>query len=437
MYDIQPLTGSSNADSQCFGMNGHSGVAGVVFSPSLVGATWNGGSPPSFTMPANSESILYAINDSGHAVGLKGFDNSPTERAILVTSGTVHDLGGVVGVGSLATGINNADRVCGWGWNSPKSFIYDPASNTVIAHIDPLAGAAKSYAQAINELGHVVGTCDNNHGFFYGGSSVKDLGAAGFVEDVNEADRICGSVGKTWPQAFSPGTWDGTSASPVFTEIPVPAGFLGGHASGINNNGDIVGTCWTHDSYNGLQSAYIHTGGVSTDLNTLIPAGSGWHLEFAEAINDKGQIAGFGELNGNTTAFLLTPQDDSPFGHIRLPDLVAILILGGVIYGGSGTVILPGGPPIPVGPWERMSADKRDALVGLALDQLAARLENRDARESVRTAALTAVRGSVDRLIDNVRMSAPVQRTALAKRRSPLASGKVATSIARFGQARS
>ena len=46
------------------------------------------------------------------------------------------------------------------------------------------------------------------------------------------------------------------------------------------------------------------------DLNTLIPANSGWFLQFASAINDKGQIVGYGTLNGNVQyeAFLLTPQ---------------------------------------------------------------------------------------------------------------------------------
>jgi uncharacterized membrane protein len=434
VYDIQALTGPSNEGSQCFGLNGNSGVAGVFFKPALVGASWNGGSPPDFTMGTNSESILYGVNDAGNAVGLKGFNNTPTERAILVTGGTVHDLAALLGDGSLATDINNAGRVCGSGGNSSKAFVYDSASNTVIAHVTPVAGGAKSYAAALNELGHVVGICDNNHGFFYDGNTVKDLGLAGFVEDVNDADTICGSVGKPWPQAFSPGTWDATAAAPLFSEIPVPPGFLGGHASGINNKGDIVGTCWTPQTYDINPSAYICSGGVSTDLNTLIPANSGWHLEFAEAINDKGQIAGMGQLNGESTAFLLTPQSSSPFGHLTLPDLVAILILGGVIYDGGGIEVLPGGPPIPVGPlrvWSTLAADKRDALVGLALDQLAQRIEHRDARQAIRIATLTAVRASVDRLIETAHLPAPAQ-PMMARRPTPLQSGKMATSLRRF-----
>jgi probable HAF family extracellular repeat protein len=44
------------------------------------------------------------------------------------------------------------------------------------------------------------------------------------------------------------------------------------------------------------------------DLNNLIPANSGWLLQFANAINDQGQIVGQGTFNGQSEAFLLTPQ---------------------------------------------------------------------------------------------------------------------------------
>jgi probable HAF family extracellular repeat protein len=44
------------------------------------------------------------------------------------------------------------------------------------------------------------------------------------------------------------------------------------------------------------------------DLNNLIPANSGRLLQGAYAINDQGQIVGFGTLNGQAEAFLLTPQ---------------------------------------------------------------------------------------------------------------------------------
>ena len=50
--------------------------------------------------------------------------------------------------------------------------------------------------------------------------------------------------------------------------------------------------------------------GEMTDLNTLIPAGTGWILESAAGISDGGQIVGYGILSGKRRAFLLTPPTD-------------------------------------------------------------------------------------------------------------------------------
>ena len=44
------------------------------------------------------------------------------------------------------------------------------------------------------------------------------------------------------------------------------------------------------------------------DLNALIPSDSGWDLSEAIGINDRGDIIGYGRLNGERRAFLLTPQ---------------------------------------------------------------------------------------------------------------------------------
>jgi probable HAF family extracellular repeat protein len=50
-----------------------------------------------------------------------------------------------------------------------------------------------------------------------------------------------------------------------------------------------------------------------TDLNSLLPADSGWELSGAVAINDSGQIVGSGIINGQTHAYLLdtTPEPGS------------------------------------------------------------------------------------------------------------------------------
>jgi probable HAF family extracellular repeat protein len=71
-------------------------------------------------------------------------------------------------------------------------------------------------------------------------------------------------------------------------------------ANGINNNGQVVGE--SGDAFIWSQAAGMQ------DLNRLIPADSGWTLTWAFAINDKGQITGQGEINGETHAYLLSPE---------------------------------------------------------------------------------------------------------------------------------
>ena len=43
------------------------------------------------------------------------------------------------------------------------------------------------------------------------------------------------------------------------------------------------------------------------DLNAFLPAGSGWTLKEARAINNRGQIIGSGKLHEQEHMFLLTP----------------------------------------------------------------------------------------------------------------------------------
>ena len=49
--------------------------------------------------------------------------------------------------------------------------------------------------------------------------------------------------------------------------------------------------------------------GQTEDLNTLLSRGSGWTLDVAYAVNDKGWIVGVGtQANGTKKGFLLIPE---------------------------------------------------------------------------------------------------------------------------------
>jgi hypothetical protein len=80
---------------------------------------------------------------------------------------------------------------------------------------------------------------------------------------------------------------------------------------GINWYGVIVGNGRTTTiPFGGFAAwAYYPREGFA-DLNTLIPPYSGWFLQFANGINNRGQIAGMGLVNGVQHGYILTPVDD-------------------------------------------------------------------------------------------------------------------------------
>ena len=89
----------------------------------------------------------------------------------------------------------------------------------------------------------------------------------------------------------------------------IDLGTFGGSISiahGINNDGFVVGEASLPNDQDRHAFLYIPDKGM-TDLNSLIAAGSGWTLHVAQAINDKGEIVGFGLINGKSRAFLLKP----------------------------------------------------------------------------------------------------------------------------------
>ena len=79
-------------------------------------------------------------------------------------------------------------------------------------------------------------------------------------------------------------------------------------ASSINDSTLVVGASRFNNS---TSYAFIWEDGELFDLNTLIPADSGWELVSASKINNKNQIVGTGKINGESRGFLLTPEAKS------------------------------------------------------------------------------------------------------------------------------
>ena len=114
------------------------------------------------------------------------------------------------------------------------------------------------------------------------------------------------------------GTRNGTQHAFLYDEangmqdLGTPPGIIGGSmAEAINDSGDVVGY-WDGATSGYFTGTFIYKNGTMFDLNTLIPADSGWRLWEARDINNDGQIVGWGILNGARRAFLLTPKNTTP-----------------------------------------------------------------------------------------------------------------------------
>jgi probable HAF family extracellular repeat protein len=192
----------------------------------------------------------------------------------------------------------------------------------------PLPGDAISFALGINEKGQSVGVsglCSNTNFPLYINPGASEPHGVLWDEDGTPFDLgTLGSATFTVPAAINDQgevvgaskIADGTVHPFYWTrergmqDLGEPEGAL---ATGIpcchtiNNRGEIVGFSL---SANGPH-AYLWKHGQIIDLNSAIPADSGWTLMFSESINDRGQIAGWGVNPGGAVhGFLLTPMEE-------------------------------------------------------------------------------------------------------------------------------
>jgi probable HAF family extracellular repeat protein len=414
MYVVSVLPGLNNVvGSMAFGISANGHVAGSAeleiygISQRMVGATWKEASLvaslPINTRPVEVQSWLMAVNSNARAVGWRSNSIVP----ISFESGIATDLRPFL---ARANDINDAGLICGS--SQDKACIYDPG-NTTTKMIDPLPGDTRGAAHVINQAGEVAGFSarEPGHGraFFHDGTTSRDLGQDYEVRGLNDRRITCGTLHRPNGGAA---ICDAAESVPTVVTLPVPAGFTGGRANAINNHGLVVGGCSRNQ---GPDSAYLHVGGTSVDLNTLI-ADPDWHLESAQDINDAGQIVGYGQYKGDTSGFLLTPDPNVIRGSagfdgrhtapnrsgITVPELTGWL-LGGVDVDLGGWLVGPAGPK-PVDPWVpfmQLSEPKRDALLALAMDELAQFIGDEAARRKMRTALIDTAR---QRLGDHVEL---------------------------------
>jgi probable HAF family extracellular repeat protein len=273
-------------------------------------------------------SCAYAINDSGFAVGYA--DEPQTPLACAWYGGTRTTLSNIcIGnnyVQSIAYGINSYEQIVGT--SSGCAAIWDNGNVNLLAN-EYYSGSA----QAVNNSGQAVGTAAGNNGRSplqaseFSGSLPTLLGGGSCALAINNKGQVAGCNATSSGSPLAPLTAAMTGSPFVcdsngFTYIATLGG-TNGFAYAINDAGLIAGSS---DTVGGDFHATIWSNAAGwyapTDLNTLIPATSGWDLVSAQGMNDLGQIVGYGTLNGSSFdhAFLLTPVPE--------PATLSLLALG-------------------------------------------------------------------------------------------------------------
>jgi hypothetical protein len=224
---------------------------------------------------------LRDVADDGTAVGL--LYDRPTNAVTVSPGGTVSDLALPDGADRAAPfAVNESGTVVG---NVEDFGEYDEQTGEsvgayadaimwqdgvpeVIAHV---ASDSSAYAFDIDEAGNVLIGVNSRHAY------------------------IRAPSGETKPVRDLGGT---------FIEV-----------SRMNDHGQVVGRT---DLPNGTQTAFLYdaTTDSTVDLQSLLPAGSGWRLHSAKDINNHGEIVGYGFEGNQLSAFKMTPPSPPAPGSV-------------------------------------------------------------------------------------------------------------------------
>ncbi|HVI08161.1 MAG TPA: hypothetical protein VND65_07680 [Candidatus Binatia bacterium] len=254
--------------------------------------------------PQTDFSVAQAINFFGDVVGYSDYDEIQNQHAVLWTGGVLHDLGTLPGgTSSQANSINDNNDIAGWS-NSATTGVHAViwSRNGGIQDLGALAGG---YSDGIginlhrDVVGYAIAGDGSSVGFLWtskaGMQQLPTLHGAydNSANGINNLGQIAGGSGSYAV------LWQNDKRH-TLTSLGVISGQTWSSAFAINDIGQVVG-------WSGFRAFVWSQSNGIRDLNSQIPANSGWTLTAAYGINLVGQITGEGEINGEQHGFLLTP----------------------------------------------------------------------------------------------------------------------------------
>jgi probable HAF family extracellular repeat protein len=321
-YIVTDLGNLGGPNSYAYGINDAGQVVGESNNIAGQMAPFLYSNGKMINLSPSNGGMATAINASGQVAGLLG-----SGSAFLYSGGTTTTQ--QLGPNLTPLGINDAGQVVGREMEvgSFKPFLYSGGKMTLLPDLG-IGGEARG----INNAGQIsmtmYGGASGNHAILYSGGTSTDLGTLGGkgaeAWGINNAGQMSGSSttasGQTHAFLYSNGK---------MTDLGSLSGGGDTHGRGLNGAGQVVGYGTTGPNGTGRQYAFLFQNGKLFDLNSMISPESHWYLFEAAAINNRGQIVGYGTHgSGDFHAFLLTPVSAPEPGSLTLLSLGALGLAG-------------------------------------------------------------------------------------------------------------
>jgi len=369
-YRVSDLGPVGSPFSQATSLNNHGLIGGVAVIPDGTqhAVLWSGGRILDIGAPGlgGPNAAAIGVNEKGqvlvqaetlandpHHENFCGFGTGFQCVAAIWQDGVLTQLQTLGGTNAGTGTINNRGEVAGWSekddtpdpdcrpgvavnGTGPQIFDYKPViwgpKLGQIRELRPLLGDSVGMALGINDSGQAVGTsglCSNTvlPGFVAGphavlwdtDGSVHDLGSFGGTSNpdvlavgnvafsINNQGQVVGTSALPGNTTHHPFLWTKQTG---MHDLGLLDGDVVGAGLAINNKGEVVGASISSPgAAGGNPRAALWRNGEKIDLYTVVQADSPFvALLTAFAINDDGQIVGFGVTrSGDVHGFLAVP----------------------------------------------------------------------------------------------------------------------------------
>ena len=330
------IPGLGGPNNIAFGVNVRGQVAGQADTETpdpngedfcgsaALGLTHSGNTCEPFLWQSGAMAALPRLRDSA---GTEGSNGAALQ---------VNDFGMVVGT----TENGEVDSTCPGASVSPQTIEFKPVlwmkpfpwSQMRVQELPTIDGDPDGIAYAINDLGQAVGASGNCapfnvldqnnlsplHAVLWRNGNAINLGNLGgdgkfagiYATGLNDNGQVVGTSDTTGDASFHGFLWQRGH----ITDLGTLPGDAYSSATSISNNGMVLGISI---SASFSPRAVLWRNGIGTDMNTLVPQNTALYLESACSINEKGEIIGFASLKSNPSeshAYLAKPAANSGDG---------------------------------------------------------------------------------------------------------------------------